>query len=68
MLAPRCAEGCGQLRGTPETPYTVALLAAASGAQGPGDTLRIVLIVSIGGATLLGWLLLRGHRNEETND
>ncbi|GAA2984284.1 hypothetical protein [Streptomyces fulvorobeus] len=38
------------------------------GAQGPGDTLRIVLIVSIGGATLLGWLLLRGHRNEETND
>ena len=43
-------------------PDTAALLAAASEQQGPGNTLRIVLIVSIVGAALLAWFLLRGYR------
>ncbi|MCK8676877.1 MULTISPECIES: hypothetical protein [Streptomyces] len=49
-----------------------ALLAAASGQQGPGNTLRIVLAVSIVGAVLLAWFLLRGYRgagsDNEDND
>ncbi|MFC9246436.1 hypothetical protein ACFT7S_21335 [Streptomyces sp. NPDC057136] len=49
-------------------PYTVALLAAASEEQGPGDTLRIVLLVSIVGAALLAWFLLRGYGNDDNND
>ncbi|MFG3404803.1 hypothetical protein [Streptomyces sp. NPDC048142] len=49
-------------------PHTAALLVAASEEQGPGDTLRIVLLVSILGAVLLAWLLLRGYRNDDNND
>ncbi|MCX4396714.1 MULTISPECIES: hypothetical protein [unclassified Streptomyces] len=49
-------------------PQTVALLAAASGDQGPGNTLRIVLLASLVGAVLLGWFLLRGYRNDDDND
>ncbi|MFJ6011497.1 hypothetical protein [Streptomyces sp. NPDC092952] len=49
-------------------PHTVALLAAASGAQGPGSTLRIALFVSLVGAVLLAWFLLRGYRNNDDND
>ncbi|WP_168712722.1 hypothetical protein [Streptomyces sp. A0958] len=49
-------------------PHTVALLAAASGDQGPGNTIRIVLIVSLLGAALLAWFLLRGYRNDDNND
>ncbi|MFJ6459893.1 hypothetical protein ACIQM0_02315 [Streptomyces sp. NPDC091387] len=49
-------------------PHTVALLAAASEEQGPGNTLRIVLLVSLVGAALLAWFLLRGYRNDDTND
>ncbi|MEV6164068.1 hypothetical protein AB0L71_19435 [Streptomyces sp. NPDC052052] len=49
-------------------PHTVALLAAASEDQGPGNTLRIVLLVSIVGAFLLGWFLLRGYRDDDNND
>ncbi|MEU9617990.1 MULTISPECIES: hypothetical protein [unclassified Streptomyces] len=49
-------------------PHTVALLAAASEDQGPGNTLRIVLLVSLVGAVLLGWFLLRGYRNDDNND
>ncbi|MET7364660.1 hypothetical protein ABZS61_02325 [Streptomyces sp. NPDC005566] len=49
-------------------PYTVAVLAAASEDQGPGDTLRIVLLVSLVGAALLAWFLLRGYRNDDNND
>ncbi|MGW8886833.1 hypothetical protein [Streptomyces sp. NPDC055749] len=49
-------------------PHTVALLAAASEDQGPGETLRIVLIVSIVGAVLLAWFLLRGYANDDNND
>lgn len=49
-------------------PQTVALLAAASEDQGPGDTLRIVLLVSLLGAALLAWFLLRGYRNDDDND
>ncbi|WP_168712508.1 hypothetical protein [Streptomyces sp. A1277] len=49
-------------------PHTVALLAAASEEQGPGNTIRIVLIVSLLGAALLAWFLLRGYRNDDNND
>lgn len=49
-------------------PHTVALLAAASGDQGPGNTIRIVLIASLVGAALLAWFLLRGYRNDDNND
>ncbi|MFF3393386.1 hypothetical protein ACFYW1_20970 [Streptomyces sp. NPDC002669] len=49
-------------------PQTVALLAAASTEQGPGNTLRVVLLVSLVGAALLGWFLLRGYRNDDNND
>ncbi len=40
-----------------------ALLAAAhtASAQGPGNTVRIVLAVSLVGAVLVGWFLLRGY-------
>ncbi|MEU3185640.1 hypothetical protein ABZ707_15765 [Streptomyces sp. NPDC006923] len=46
----------------------VTLLAAASDQQGPGDTLRIVLLVSIVGAALLAWFLLRGYRDNDHKD
>ncbi|MEU1122666.1 hypothetical protein ABZ371_03560 [Streptomyces sp. NPDC005899] len=49
-------------------PHTTALLAAVSEDQGPGDTLRIVLLVSLVGAALLAWFLLRGYRNDDNND
>ncbi|MFI8197764.1 hypothetical protein ACIF6K_14630 [Streptomyces sp. NPDC085942] len=49
-------------------PHAAVLLAAASEEQGPGDTLRIVLLVSILGAALLAWFLLRGYRNDHDND
>ncbi|MFB6703395.1 hypothetical protein ACFCW6_01535 [Streptomyces sp. NPDC056333] len=49
-------------------PHTVALLAAASEHQGPGDTLRIVLLAALIGAALLAWFLLRGYRNDDNND
>ncbi|MEE1753462.1 hypothetical protein [Streptomyces sp. SP18CS02] len=49
-------------------PVTATLLAAASEQQGPGNTLRIVLLVSIVGAALLAWFLLRGYRNSDDND
>ncbi|MGW5424643.1 hypothetical protein [Streptomyces sp. NPDC003943] len=42
------------------TTAVAALLAAAS-TQGPGDTLRIVLLVSMVGGALLAWFLVRGY-------
>ncbi|MFC8508300.1 hypothetical protein ACFU3J_06025 [Streptomyces sp. NPDC057411] len=39
----------------------VTTLLAATQQQGPGDTLRIVLLVSIVGGALLAWFLLRGY-------
>ncbi|MFI8965707.1 hypothetical protein ACIGO8_26760 [Streptomyces sp. NPDC053493] len=42
----------------------VTTLLAAPAQQGPGDTLRIVLLVSIVGAALLAWFLLRGYRRD----
>ncbi|MCL7377330.1 hypothetical protein [Streptomyces sp. 35G-GA-8] len=49
-------------------PEIVTLLAAAPDQQGPGDTLRIVLVVSLVGAVLLAWFLLRGYRDNDHND
>ncbi|MEU6620402.1 hypothetical protein ABZ926_06395 [Streptomyces litmocidini] len=45
---------------------TAALLAAAAAPQGLGDTLRIVLLVSLVGGALLAWFLLRGYRTDDT--
>jgi hypothetical protein len=49
-------------------PHTAVLLAAVSDGQGPGATLRIVLLASIVGAVLLAWFLLRGYRDHDDND
>ncbi|MEV6420491.1 hypothetical protein [Streptomyces sp. NPDC051662] len=49
-------------------PEIVTLLAAASDQQGPGNTLRIVLVVSMVGVALLAWFLLRGYRDNDHND
>ena len=49
-------------------PHIAITLAAASSDQGPGATLRIVLLVSIVGAVLLAWFLLRGYRNNDDTD
>lgn len=46
-------------------PDTTHLLAAATDQQGPGDTLRVLLVVLIVGAVLLAWFLLRGYRNND---
>ncbi|MCX2179814.1 hypothetical protein KV205_04610 [Streptomyces sp. SKN60] len=42
----------------------VTHLLAAATQQGPGDTLRIVLLVSIVGGAFLAWFLLRGYRSD----
>jgi len=39
--------------------------AGAADKQGPGDLLRIVLIVMVVGAVLLGWFLLRGYKRDD---
>ncbi|WP_318211226.1 MULTISPECIES: hypothetical protein [unclassified Streptomyces] len=52
----------------PDTVDTAATLLAAAAQQGPGDTLRIVLLVSIVGGVLLAWFLLRGYRTDGTGD
>jgi hypothetical protein len=49
-------------------PHTAVMLAAVSEDQGPGSTLRIVLLVALVGAALLAWFLLRGYRNDDDND
>ncbi|MFJ2116012.1 MULTISPECIES: hypothetical protein [unclassified Streptomyces] len=49
-------------------PHTTTLLAAVSDQQGPGYTLRVVLGVSLVGAALLAWVLLRGYRDNDHND
>jgi hypothetical protein len=39
--------------------------AGAADKQGPGDLLRVVLIVMVVGAVLLGWFLLRGYKRDD---
>ncbi|NML49131.1 hypothetical protein HHL19_01985 [Streptomyces sp. R302] len=41
---------------------------AAAAQQGPGDTLRIVLLVSMVGGALLAWFLLRGYGRGDTGE
>ncbi|MFE1902599.1 hypothetical protein ACFW96_02880 [Streptomyces gardneri] len=50
----------------PDTIDATAALLAAAAPEGPGNTLRIVLLVSIVGAVLLAWFLLRGYRTDDT--
>ncbi|WP_030564018.1 hypothetical protein, partial [Streptomyces aureocirculatus] len=40
----------------------LTLAAHAAGKQGPGNLLRVVLIVMVVGCVLVAWLLLRGYR------
>lgn len=40
----------------------LTLAAHAAGKQGPGNLLRVVLIVMVLGCVLVAWLLLRGYR------
>ncbi|MFH8792621.1 hypothetical protein [Streptomyces sp. NPDC017941] len=40
----------------------LTLAARAAGKQGPGNLLRVVLIVMVVGCVLAAWLLLRGYR------
>ncbi|WP_194236259.1 hypothetical protein [Streptomyces acidicola] len=39
--------------------------ATAAEQQGPGNLLRVVLIVMIVGCVLGGWFLLRGYRRDD---
>ncbi|MFE6228137.1 hypothetical protein [Streptomyces sp. NPDC057854] len=41
---------------------------AEAAQQGPGGTLRVVLLVSMVGGALLAWFLLRGYRSGESTD
>ncbi|MFB6621998.1 hypothetical protein ACFCWD_05450 [Streptomyces sp. NPDC056374] len=52
----------------PDTVDTAAALLAAAAQEGPGDTLRIVLLVSIVGGALLAWFLLRGYRTDDSGE
>ncbi|MFF8377213.1 hypothetical protein ACF07V_13905 [Streptomyces sp. NPDC015661] len=51
----------------PDTADAASALLAAAAQQGPGDTLRILLLVSIVGGALLAWFLLRGYRSDGTD-
>ncbi|MBO1333932.1 hypothetical protein [Streptomyces sp. VRA16 Mangrove soil] len=44
------------------------LVSAVAADQGPGNLLRIVLIVGVLGAVLLAWFLLRGYKNDDRDD
>ena len=48
-------------------PPAAWLVDAASAAerQGPGDLLRIVLVVMVVGCVLTAWFLLRGYRRKD---
>ncbi|MFF6995009.1 hypothetical protein ACFY93_08625 [Streptomyces sp. NPDC008313] len=39
--------------------------ADAAGKQGPGNLLRVVLVVMVVGAVLLAWFLLRGYKRDD---
>ena len=39
--------------------------AAAADRQGPGDLLRVVLIVMVVGVVLAAWFLLRGYKSDD---
>ncbi|MFJ6069352.1 hypothetical protein ACIQFU_00665 [Streptomyces sp. NPDC093065] len=39
--------------------------ATAAGQQGPGNLLRIVLIVMVVGCVLTAWFLLRGYKQKD---
>jgi hypothetical protein len=39
--------------------------ASAASKQGPGDLLRVVLIVMVLGTVLTAWFLLRGYRRDD---
>lgn len=41
--------------------HVTATLLAASAQQGPGITLRVLIVASVVGVVLLAWFLLRGY-------
>ncbi|MEU4064073.1 hypothetical protein AB0F25_16840 [Streptomyces wedmorensis] len=51
----------------PDTAEAAAALLAGAAAQGAGNTLRIVLLVSLVGGALLAWFLLRGYGGDDAD-
>ncbi|MER7620113.1 hypothetical protein [Streptomyces sp. NPDC126503] len=49
------------------TDLAATLLGLAAAQEGPGDTLRVVLLVSLVGGALLAWFLLRGYGRDDTD-
>ncbi len=50
----------------PHTPHADWLAAAAAAEQqGPGNLLRIILIVMVLGCVLTAWFLLRGYKQKD---
>ncbi|MEU3728217.1 hypothetical protein AB0E81_02220 [Streptomyces sp. NPDC033538] len=49
---------------TPHTDWLAAAMGAAE-QQGPGNLLRIVLIVMVVGCVLTAWFLLRGYKQKD---
>ncbi|MBQ0830758.1 hypothetical protein [Streptomyces tagetis] len=49
------------------SPHTVRLAQAVTAAepQGPGNMLRIILLVMIVGCALTAWFLLRGYKRKD---
>ncbi|MDX3385587.1 hypothetical protein ACSCBZ_34525 [Streptomyces niveiscabiei] len=45
--------------------HNPAVWLAAADQQGPGNLLRIVLVVMVVGCVLTGWFLLRGYKKDD---
>ncbi|AJE85672.1 MULTISPECIES: hypothetical protein [Streptomyces] len=45
--------------------HPVLLATDTAAEQGAGNLLRVVIVVSVLGAVLLAWLLLRGYRDRD---
>ncbi|AZM77753.1 hypothetical protein D1J63_24590 [Streptomyces sp. KPB2] len=57
-------EGVHTMQHIPHADW-LAGAATAAGQQGPGNLLRIVLIVMVVGCVLTAWFLLRGYRQKD---
>lgn len=50
---------------TPRTAWLTEAARVAAEQQGPGNLLRVVLIVMVLGCVLTAWFLLRGYKRED---
>ncbi|BBC36405.1 putative membrane protein [Streptomyces graminofaciens] len=55
----------GHLPHLPAAAWLTDAASAAGKEQGPGNLLRIVLVVMVLGSVLLGWFLLRGYKRDD---